>query len=117
MCDWETFVRGYLAAGDGGELNALGRYLHDDVVIHDPGGTTAIGIDHEKETWRKARNAMVGLRHEVQEVVCEGSTVAARVELTGSLQGQFAGITGEGQEFKIDQVIFMHLQNGKCKEL
>ena len=63
MC-WESFVCGYLAAGDGGELNALGRYLHDDVVIHDPGGTTAIGIDHEKETWRKARNAMVGLRHE-----------------------------------------------------
>lgn len=43
--------------------------------------------------------------------------MAARVELSGSLQGQFAGITGEGQEFKVDQVIFMHLQDGKCKEL
>jgi predicted ester cyclase len=73
-----------MASGDGGNLNALGRYLHDDVVIHDPGGATAIGIDHEKETWRKARNAMPGLRHELQEVVCEGSTVAARVELSGS---------------------------------
>lgn len=117
MSEWELLLRGYLAAGDAGELDDLDKYLHDDVIVHDPGGQTTIGLDHEKETWRKARKAMPGLRHEVKEVVGEGSVLAARVELSGTLVGKFAGFTGHGQKFIIDQAIFMHVRDGKGEEI
>lgn len=117
MSEWELLLRGYLAAGDRGDLDELGNYLHEDVIVHDPGGQTTKGLDHEKETWRKARKAMPGLRHEVQEVIISGTSLAARLELSGTLVGQFAGITGNGQKFKIDQAIFMHLRDGKGEEL
>ena len=114
---WESLLQGYLGAGDAGDLEKLGHYLHDDVIVHDPGDLTTTGLEHEKETWRRARKAMPGLRHEVQEVVSDGSVLVARVELSGTLEGQFAGFTGEGQKFKIDQAIFMHIRDGKGEEM
>ena len=117
MSEWESLMRGYLATGDAGELKDLDKYLHDDVIVHDPGGQTNIGLDYEKETWQKARTAMIGLRHEVKEVVGEGSVLAARVELSGTLVGKFAGFTGNGQQFTIDQAIFMHVRDGKGEEI
>ena len=117
MSELEKLLQGYLAAGDNGDLDELGNYLHEDVIVHDPGGLTTKGLDHEKETWRKASKAMPGLRHEIQEVVIAGNVIAARVELSGALVGQFAGIAGRGQKFKIDQAIFMHIRDGKGVEL
>ncbi len=117
MSEWELLLRGYLAAGDRGDLDKLGDYLHEDVIIHDPGGLTTKGLDHEKETWQKARKAMTGLRHEVKEVVIARNVLAARIEISGALVGQFAGIAGEGQKFKIDQAIFMHIRDGNVEEL
>jgi predicted ester cyclase len=117
MSEQESLLRGYLAAGDSGGPEALGHYLHDDVVVHDPGGLTAVGLDHEKETWRKARQTMPGLSHKVQEVVSEGSTLAARVVISGTLRGSFGGVSADGKGFKVDQAIFMHIQEGKAKEM
>ena len=60
---------------------------------------------------------MHGLLHEVQEVVGDGSVLAARVELTGTLVGKLSGFKGRGQNFKIDQAIFMHILDGKGEEI
>ena len=117
MSNAESLVRGYLAAGDACELNRVGEYLHEDVVVHDPGGSVTSGLAVEMETWRRARKAMFGLRHKGHEVIADGSTVAARVEISGTLVGEFAGISGNGQEFAIDQAIFMHISEGKANEL
>jgi predicted ester cyclase len=117
MNEWEKLLRGYLSAGDSGDLDKIEYYLHQDVIVHDPGGLTTQGIEHEKETWRKARTAMAGLSHEVKEVIIAGNVLAARLELSGALVGQFAGITGDGQKFKIDQAVFMHIRDGKVGEL
>jgi predicted ester cyclase len=51
------------------------------------------------------------------EVIADGSSVAARVEISGTLIGEFAGISGDGQEFAVDQAIFMHISEGKADEL
>lgn len=117
MSEWKLLLQGYLAAGDAGKLDELSNYLHEDVIVHDPGGQTTIGLNHEKETWRRARKAMPGLRHEIMEVVGEGAVLAARVELSGTLVSKFAGSSGNGQKFIIDQAIFMHVRKGKGEEI
>ena len=117
MSDLKSLLREYLAAGDSGDLEALSHYLHDDLVVHDPSGLTVVGLEGEKETWRKARQAMPGLRHEVQEVVSQGSALAARVVISGTLRGTLGGVSADGKEFKVDQAIFMHIREGKIKEL
>lgn len=66
MSEWESLLRGYLAAGDAGELDDLNKYLHEDVIIHDPGSQTTHSLDQEKETWLKAREAMPRPRIEIK---------------------------------------------------
>lgn len=117
MTNSESLVRDYMASGDSGDLDRLGRYLHDDVILHDPNGQTGSGLDREKETWRTARAAMPDIRHDVKEVVSAGSVVAARITVSGTLRGAFAGVSAEGEAFEVDQAIFMHLSEGKVQEI
>lgn len=117
MTNSESFVKDYLASGDGGDLDLLGRYLHDDVILHDPNGNSGSGLDREKETWRTSRAAMPDLRHDVKEVVSSGSVVAARITVSGTLRGAFAGVSVEAGAFEVDQAIFMHLSGGKVQEM
>jgi steroid delta-isomerase-like uncharacterized protein len=117
MTNSESLLKAYLAAGDAGELDLLGRYLHDDVILHEPNELNASGLDHEKETWRAARSAMPDLRHDVREVVSSGSAVAAHIAVSGTLRGTFAGVSADGRAFQVDQAIFMHVSEGKVQEM
>ena len=117
MTNFESLLKDYLASGDAGDLDLLGRYLHEDVILHDPNGNTATGLDHEKETWRSARAAMQNLRHDIREVVTSGSVIAARITVSGTLSGTFAGVSAQGRRFEVDQAIFMHVNEGKAQEM
>lgn len=116
MTSAKSLLKAYLASGDAGELDDLGRYLHTDVILHDPNGR-ASGLDHEKETWRASRAAMQDLRHDVREVLSSGSMVAARIKVSGTLHGTFAGVSADGRAFEVDQAIFMLLSGGKVQEI
>jgi predicted ester cyclase len=59
---------------------------------------------------------MPDLRHEVQEVVAEGDVEMARVVVTGTLQHDFAGVSGAGRSFRMDQAVIAHLRDGKIAE-
>lgn len=59
---------------------------------------------------------MPDLRHEVQEVVAEGNVEMARVVVTGTRRHDFAGVTGNGRSFRMDQAVICHLDNGKITE-
>ena len=66
--------------------------------------------------WRDAVAAMRGLRHDVQEVVTEGNVEVARVIVTGTLLHEFAGVTGAGRPFRMDQAVICHVDGGKIAE-
>jgi predicted ester cyclase len=113
----EALLRAYLAAGDAGDMEALGRYVAEDVIVHDAGALTTIGLDYEREVWRANKSVMPDLRHEVQEVVAQGDRVAARVLLIGTLNGIYAGLEGENAEIQVDIALFAHIRDGKIGEI
>lgn len=55
--------------------------------------------------------------HEIQEIVTTGTTIAARVIVTGTHQGEFVGLHGTGRRFEIDQATFVHVRDGKAAEI
>jgi steroid delta-isomerase-like uncharacterized protein len=112
----ETVLRAWLAAGDRGDLDEFDRYLHPDVVVHAPLGLSTTGVDAEKAVWVDARSAMPDIRHDVRETVGQGSRAVARVVVTGTLSGDFAGISARGRSFEIDQVVFAHFRDGLIVE-
>ena len=113
----ERLLERWLAAADAGELDAFDDFLHHDVVVHAPLGLSSNGIEEEKAVWRAALEAMPDLRHDVQEVVTQGSSTAARVVVTGTLVRTYAGVAATGRPFRLDQVVFAHVRDGKAEEV
>ena len=112
----QTVVFRWLAAGDAGDFEAFDELLHADVVVHAPLGLSTTNAEQEKAVWKDALAAMPDLRHEVQEVVVDGNVEMARVVVTGTMTGGFAGIEGAGRGFRIDQAVITHLLDGKVVE-
>ena len=113
----KSLLERWLAAADAGHLDAFDEYLHPDVVVHAPLGLSSRGIDEERAVWRAALDAMPDLRHDVQEVVTEGSSTAARVVVTGTIVRTFAGVEPSEEPFQLDQVVFAHIRDGKAEEV
>jgi steroid delta-isomerase-like uncharacterized protein len=111
-----SLLERWFAAGDAGDLDAFDDFLHPDVVVHAPMGLSSEGPDAEKAVWRDALRAMPDIRHEIQEVISVGPTIAARAVVTGTLQGDFAGITANGKSFRVDQGLFARVRDDKIVE-
>lgn len=111
-----SVVARWLAAGDSGDLEVFDDLLRQDVVVHAPRGLSTTAIEAEKQVWRDAVAAIPDLRHEVQEVLVQGNVEMARVVVTGTLVRDFAGVSGGGRSFRMDQAVVCHLTDGKVSE-
>lgn len=112
-----SLLESLFAAGDAGELDAFGRYLHEDVVVHAPAGLSTVGIESEKESWRRAKAAMTDLHHEFMDVLTTASCEAARAVVSGTMRGAYGGLSAEGRRFATDQAVFARVRDGKIGEL
>lgn len=117
MNDSRSLLESVFAAGDAGDVDAFGQFMHDDVVVHAPAGLSTRGLDSEKQSWRKAVLAMAGLHHKFVDVLVTPSVEAARTVVTGTFSGTYGGLSAQGREFRIDQAVFAHIRDGKIAEL
>ena len=113
----KSLLERWLEAGDAGDVEAFHEFLHDDVVVHAPLGLSCRGIEAEKDVWRAALAAIAGLRHDVEEVIVDGNSMAARAIVTGTLVDVLAGVPPSGEPFRIDQIVFAHVRDGKASEV
>lgn len=112
-----SLIVALFAAGDAGDLDAFDRYLHEDVVVHAPSGLSTVGLESERESWRKAKSAIPDLCHEFIDVFSNPTAEAARAIVTGTMYGSYGGFSSEGRSFKVDQAVFAHIRDGKIVEL
>jgi len=117
MPDPASLLPGLFAAGDAGDLDTFDQYLHDDVVVHAPAGLSTVGLEAERESWRKGKSAMPDIRHEFIDVLVGEGTVAARTVVTGTMSGSYGGLSSQGRSFRVDQALFAHTRDGKIAEL
>lgn len=112
----ESLLEKWFAAGDAGDFDSFDDFLHPDVVVHAPMGLSTQGPEAEKKVWRDALRAMPDIRHEIQEVIGDGFMIAARAIVSGTLKGDFAGISANHRSFKVDQGLFAHAREGRIVE-
>lgn len=117
MSTLASLLKQLFASGDAGELDRFGALLHESVIVHAPFGLSTVGLEAERESWRRAKAAMPDLRHDFQTVVCDGSSESARCAVTGTLTGEYGGLRAEGIPFRVDQGLFARIQDGKIAEL
>jgi len=117
VSDLGGILLGLLAAGDAGDLASFDQCLHDDVVVHAPAGLSTVGLESERESWHRAKQAIPDLHHEVIDVLTSPGVVAARVVVTGTMHGSYGGLSAEGKPFKVDQAVFAYVRDDKIAEL
>lgn len=112
-----SLLESLFAAGDAGDVDSFGLYLHDDVVVHAPADLSTAGIESEKDSWRAAKSNMPDLHHEFMEVLATPTSEAARTVVSGTLRGTYGGLTAAGRHFTTDQAVFARVRDGKISEL
>jgi len=117
MSGFSSVIKLLFATGDAGDVDSFGLYLHDDVVVHAPAGLSTVGIESEKDSWRKAKSAIPNLHHEFMEVLTTSSREAARIVVSGTMRGTYGGLTSDGRRFITDQAVFARVHDGKISEL
>ena len=112
-----SLLESLFAAGDAGDVDSFGQYMHEDVVVHAPAGLSTNGLKSEKDSWRNAKSAIPDLHHEFVDLLTTPSSEAARTVVTGTLYGTYGGLTAQGRPFRIDQAVFARVCDDKIIEL
>lgn len=90
-----------------GDIDGFGEHLAEGFVDHDE----TLGFEPDKEGVKQAlrmhRTAFPDLRMEAEDVLVSGDKVVARVRVTGTHQGEFAGMpaTGRSADVRLIDVI------------
>ena len=110
-------LRRYLAAGDAAAFDVFPQVLHDDVVVHSPGGSTHLGIAAQVAAWQAAHAGLNDLVHVVEQLVASGDVAAARVRVDGTHEGPFLGVGPTGRRLQVGQALFAQVVDGRIREL
>jgi steroid delta-isomerase-like uncharacterized protein len=93
------------------ELIAEGGRNYDTGLVAQPFGT-----EEMRGTVRMVVYGFPDNVHLVEQVICEGETVVARVTFTGTHQGEFMGIPPTGRKIEITEIHIYRLEDGKAVE-
>jgi len=98
-----------------GNVDLIDEVYAADAVEHDAfaeyRGRAAI-----REWLEDVREAFPDVSAAVEDVVAEGDTVAMRVTLRGTHEGEFAGIAPTGKAFEVGNTVFTRIEDGRIVE-
>ena len=99
-----------------GNIEASGKYFHDDMVEQVPFPGQGPGLEGLKNVLRGMKAAFPDIHWTVEEQISEGDKVMTRFEWTGTHRGPFLGIPATGRPVKVWGIVIDRLQNGKIKD-
>ena len=111
-----TFERLIETVWNGRDVAALSDLLAPGFVLHTTGGQ-----DLDAAAYVEAVSAyhagFSDLRVEVLSTIEQGELVAARLRLTGTMDGGFGGHNATGRPMRVEGRPWMRLENGRIAEL
>lgn len=97
------------------DLDRLDELLAESYVEHGPLGDEH-GIETAKARMREILAAFPDMTATVEDIVAEGDTVAMRVTLRGTHEGEFVGIEPTGESFEVTNSVFTRIEDGRIAE-
>ena len=98
---------------DSGKLDAADELIHPGFVNHEAPPDNPQGPEGLKQTVSWLRGLM---RAEIEDEICEGDKVVARVTMHGRHVGEFLGRAPTGKEYAVEHIHIWRLQDGKVIE-
>ena len=117
MTDNKEIVRRFIEEVlNRGNIEASGKFFHDDMVEQVPLPGQGPGIEGLKTVLRGFSSAFPDMRWTVEEQIAEGDKVVTRFEWTGTHRGVFLGVPATNRPVKVWGIVIDRLQNGKIKD-
>jgi steroid delta-isomerase-like uncharacterized protein len=101
---------------NGGNIEATGKYFHEDVVEQVPLPGQGPGLSGLKDVLRGLRTAFPDMRWIVEEQVEEGTKVVTRFVWSGSHRAEFFGVPATGRRVSVWGMVVDRFVDGKIKE-
>jgi len=109
--DNKLVVEKYLDAVNSRSLDALSELLTDDFSI--PPGGIGMTRDVLKGILQYYFTSFPDLNYAVEEIIGEGDTVVARLNMSGTHSGDYQGHAGTGKTFAVDEVDIFTIRDGR----
>jgi predicted ester cyclase len=97
---------------DKGNFEAMEELVHPEFVNHEAPPNNPQGRDGLRETVSWLRELWGPMRFEIEDEICEGDKVVARVVMHGKHVGEFLGRQPTGKEFATKQIHIWRLEDG-----
>jgi predicted ester cyclase len=101
---------------DAGNFDVMDELVHPQFVNHEAPPDNPQGREGLRETVVWLRGLWGPMRAEVQDWICEGDKVVARVLMHGRHVGEFLGREPTGKEFAAKQIHVWRIEDGKVIE-
>ena len=99
-----------------GNLELVSEVFAEDAVEHGPVGREVHGADAIEDALRGYLDAFPDFSATVEDAVSQGGTVAMRVTLRGTQEGEFMGIEPTGRSFEVRNMVFTRIEDGRIAE-
>ena len=99
-----------------GNLDAAEELIHPDFVNHEAPPSNPQGPEGLKETVSWLRGLWGPMRFDIEDEVCQGDKVVARVLVHGRHVGEFLGKPPTGKEFAVEQIHIWRIEDDKVIE-
>jgi steroid delta-isomerase-like uncharacterized protein len=113
---YKSIVRRYYDAFSTGGGDLLDEVVADDFLDHDPMPGQPPGLVGLKLAVNSFRTAFPDGEMVVDELVAEGDRVVARVTMSGTHRGEYAGMPGTGRAVRAEGIEIFRLADGKLVE-
>lgn len=112
----KAIVRRYLQqVWDGGNLTAADELLDNNYLCYEP-GQAPLDRERTKGNVSAWRSAFPDLRTTIEDAVAEGDTVALRITINGTQQGQLGDLPPSGNRIDLPGAVLFRVRNGKITE-
>ena len=108
--------RFYDELASSGNLDLIDEIIAENFVEHEAFPGLSEGREGVRQFFSMMHNAFEGFRRDVDDVIAEGDTVAARVTMKGTHSGEFMDIAGTGAKVEVHAIDILRFANGKVVE-
>ncbi len=99
------------------KLSEANKFLHSTITFRGSLGMRVEGINGFCDYAKMLFGAFPNLYHVIEDVVCEGDKVAARVVYTGTHSGKLFGFEPTGNRIRYSGASFFQFENDKIIDI
>lgn len=114
--DATAVARAVLAAIDAGDLARTGALLDDSFHLYYHGVPDPISKNDFLASLRSDLATVVGVRHDVQQVLPSGDRVTVRLVVTATHQAEHRGVAATGRRVTVAPIHILHVVHGRVTE-